>query len=220
MQTMKIFCILTITAVSASAAVNIIDNTYGVGAGSFELGAYSTNSGNSFNYMRLSSTSSTIAGWTVGGIDGVDWITFPNNAAQSGLFSVDLAGPSFVNRQSVGSISTVIPTLIGFQYLISFYAYGGDGDYIGNVMAGSLNQNFLAPMNTNATVADYDFFEYSFTALDTSTMITFSSIDSWGYGPVIDNVVVVPEPSAAMLGLVGVSLLFKRSRTKNQRSEQ
>jgi hypothetical protein len=212
---MKIISFFLLTAISSSAAVNIIDSTYGVGAGSFELGAYSTNSGNGFNYMRLATTSATISGWTVGGVDGVDWMTSPNNVAQSGLYSVDLAGLGFVNRMSVGSISTVIPTMIGFQYSLSFYAYGGDENHIGNVSAGSLNQNFLATMNSNATIADYDFFEYSFTAVDTSTTITFSSVDSWGYGPVIDNVVVVPEPSAAILSLVGVSLLLKRSRTKN-----
>jgi hypothetical protein len=214
---MKTFLILALSVTSTYATTNIIDITHGVGAGSFELGAYSQNSGNSFNYMRLATTSTTITGWTVGGVDGVDWMTSPSNAAQSGSFSVDLAGPSFVNRQSLGSISTVIPTLVGLQYMISFYAYGGDEDHIGNVMAGSLNQNFTATVNSNATIPDYDYFEYSFTALDTSTTITFTSVDSWGYGPAIDNVVVVPEPSTGLLGLAGCLLLMKRSRPKNGR---
>lgn len=203
---------------SSLAAVNIIDQTHGAGAGSFELGAYSQNSGNSFNYMRLNTNSTTITGWTVGGIDGVDWLTFPSNVAQSGSYSVDLAGPSFVNRQSEGAISTTIPTAIGMEYMISFYAYGGDEDHIGNVMAGSLNQNFTATVNSNATIPDFDYFEYSFTALSTSTTITFSSVDSWGYGPVIDNVVVaVPEPTSALLGLLGLGLLMRRSRPINLR---
>jgi Protein of unknown function (DUF642) len=214
---MKIIFILVLTCISASAAVNLIDFTHGTGAGSFELGAYSQNSGNSFNYMRLATTSTSIMGWTVGGVDGVDWMTSPSNAAQNGSFSVDLAGPSFVNRQSVGSISTVIPTLIGIQYILSFYAYGGDETLIGNVMAGNLAQNFTATVNSNAAIPNYNFYEYYFTALDTSTTITFSSVDSQGYGPVIDNVVVVPEPSSAMLSLVGVSLLLRRNRSRNQR---
>lgn len=202
-------------AVAVSAATNIIDETHGIGAGSFELGAYSQNSGNSFNYMRLGSGSTTITGWTVGGADGVDWMTSPSNAAQDGSYSVDLAGAGHIDRVSEGSISTTIPTAIGLEYIISFYAYGGFEDHIGNLTAGSLNQNFLATGNTDATTPIFDFFEYSFTALSTNTTITFSTVDGFGYGPVIDNVVVVPEPSSALLGLIGFGLLMRRSRTKN-----
>ena len=58
-----------------TAKANIIDSTYGAGAGSFELGAFVDNG------IRLYGTrarDTTITGWTVGGPgNGVDWLIEP-----------------------------------------------------------------------------------------------------------------------------------------------
>ncbi len=217
---MKIFSILALTAVSASAAVNLIDSTHGIGAGSFELGAYAQNSGNSFNYMRLSTGSTTITGWTVGGPDGVDWQTAPSNPAFDGAYSVDLAGVSHAGTTSSGSISTTIPTVVGMDYLISFVSYIlGPDPVTGRLTVGSLDQTFASVGIDDPSDPTYTPFEYTFTALSSSTVITFATTNSAGFGPVIDNVVIVPEPSSALLGLVGISVLMGRSRARNQRGE-
>ena len=46
------------------AYANIIDSTYGAGAGSFELGTFVNNR---FDFMPLAPGATTITGWTVGG---------------------------------------------------------------------------------------------------------------------------------------------------------
>ncbi len=208
---MKIFCIFTITAVSASAAVNIIDDTYGVGAGSFELGNY-VRTGALGNHMHLNATSTTMTGWVVGGAQGVDWMTTPDNAAYEGAYSVDLSGVS--TFPSIGSVTTTIPTAIGVTYLISFYAYGGVEPLPGRLIAGTLDETFMAPGNPNPQIPSFTRFEYSFTALESQTSVTFSSTPiSYGFGPTIDDVVVaVPEVSSSLVTALGIGLLSLRRR--------
>lgn len=210
---MKIFIFFLSTALSAPAAVNIIDSTYGAGTGSFELGSYVQNSGNIYNYMRLPTASSTITGWSVGGPDGVDWLTTPGYAGSNGSFSVDIAGISHAGAATYGSINTTIATVIGTQYLISFDAYG-PGDATGLLTAGSLSQTFLPPLNANTEVAAYQTYNFAFTALSASTTITFATTaDCYGFGPVIDNVVVaVPEHSTGVLALCATLGLALRRR--------
>ena len=70
------------------AYTNIVDSTYGAGAGSFELGNFVNNG---FDYMHLAPGDTTITGWTVGGPgDGVDWITTPGYGADTEICPVDL----------------------------------------------------------------------------------------------------------------------------------
>lgn len=199
---------------SSQAATNIIDSTYGDGAGSFELGAFVRN-GSPGHHMHLDTNSTTITGWTVGGAPGIgiDWVTMPDAAASQGIYSIDLSGVSVV--PSVGSVSTIIPTISGVEYLISFDAYGGVEALPGFLTAGSLSQTFNAPGNPNPAIPGFATFNYSFTALSNSTTITFSSTPvSYGFGPVIDNVIVaIPEPSSSVLGCVfALGLTFRRKR--------
>jgi hypothetical protein len=200
------------------AAVNIIDQTYGVGAGSFELGAYSQNSGNADNYMRLTNGSTTITGWTVGGPDGIDWMSTPSHSGYDGIHSIDLSGASYF--ASIGSVTTIIPTAVGVAYDISFVAYiYGPDPVTGVVTAGNLNQEFSPGSTLDTINPPWTAFQYSFVALSNSTDITFITYNGGGFGPVIDNVVVaIPEPSSALLCVVfGLGLLTKRSRPQNRR---
>lgn len=200
---------------SSLAAVNIIDQTYGVGAGSFELGPYSQNSGNSGNYMRLAANSTTMIGWTVGGPDGVDWERGPSNPGYDGIYGVDLAGISHSGASSSGSVTTTIPTAIGVDYTISFLSYIlGPDPVTGILTAGTLNAEFSSVGINDPSNPTYTSFQYSFTALSTSTAITFATFNSGGFGPVIDNVIVaIPEPSSGLIGLsaiLGFSLRRRR----------
>lgn len=72
---------------SQTAYANIIDDTFGIGAGSFELGNFVNGGqdGGSFGgtgWMGLGVGSIVMTGWTVGGPgDGVDWLTTPTFGA-------------------------------------------------------------------------------------------------------------------------------------------
>jgi hypothetical protein len=113
----------------SAASANIIDTTYGAGAGSFELGGQS---GAAFDSLATGST--VITGWTVGGPgDGVDWLSQPSFNASAGNLSADLQS-SFAS-----SISTVISTVIGQTYQLTFDATAVDPlQQAGTVSAGAL----------------------------------------------------------------------------------
>jgi hypothetical protein len=198
--------VLLITACVGSAEADIIDSTYGVGAGSFELGNFINGGGNpnaaGLGYMGLLPGDRTITGWTVGGPgNGVDWLTTPTFGSDTGIHSVDL------NHTLPSSISTVIPTTQGQIYDLSFGATAlfNNGGSLGIVSAGNLSQAFTAPYSASLAGQTFPPFSFLFTATDTSTTITFlsttQSLTGYTYGPVIDSVSVnsVPIPAAGWL---------------------
>lgn len=202
------------TTLPSAASANIIDTTYGAGAGSFELGGQS---GAAFDSLAPGSTA--ITGWTVGGPgDGVDWLSQPSFNASAGSLSVDLQ--SFF----ASSISTVISTVIGQTYQLTFDSTAvAPLQQAGTLSAGSLTGQAFVPAYGGAFGSQvYEAFMFEFDAIGTSTTITFSADDTCcggaTYGPVIDNVsvvasVAVPAPSGlAILGLGLAGLGFARRR--------
>lgn len=199
-----------------NSSANIIDTTYGAGAGSFELGVHS---GGAFDSLAPGST--TITGWTVGGPgNGIDWLNEPSFNASDGSRAVDL------QNTIASSISTIIATVIGQTYQLTFDAAAIDGlQLTGTVSAGTLTSQSFAPATsppgTYATQT-YESFAFQFDAVSTSTTLTFSADGSCCggalYGPVIDNVSIVEAstqvaaPGAvAILGLGLFALgLFRR----------
>jgi len=198
---------------STTANANLIDDTYGVGAGSFELGTFVDNG---IGFMGLAPGSATITGWNVGGPGtGVDWLISPNYRADTGNHSVDL------QRTSNGSITTVIPTVAGNLYELRFGAAALDqyqgipidpGNANGVVSAGTLvNQLFTAQLSADISTQIFTPFSFMFNATGPQTTITITSIGPGGsgpqsYGPVIDSVSIiavpigaVPEPNTAWL---------------------
>jgi hypothetical protein len=210
---------ITVSSVFTSAnAVNIIDSTYGVGAGSFELGNFINGGGTpptGQDFMGLAPGSTTITGWTVGGPnDGIDWITPPTFGVNTGIYAVDL------QHLAASSISTSIPTIIGNVYELSFATATIIGRTAqGSVSVGSLaNQPFTATYSSAPSNQTYTPFTFLFTATGSTTQVTFTSTGfNTNYGPVIDSVSVdavstatVPEPSSILglgtiagLGLIG-----------------
>jgi hypothetical protein len=178
-------------SVQATDQTNLIDFTYGTGAGSFELGGFVA-IGTGFNsYMAISpGDRTTITGWTVTGPgDGVDWVSTPGYGADTGIHSVDL------QHVSNSSISTVIPTVIGNVYRLSFsaaanFAYSSK---TGVVSAGSLvNQEFSVPLSGDLATQTFTPFTFLFTATASTTDIRFTATgQKSAYGPVIDSVSVV-----------------------------
>lgn len=203
--------ILIPTTIPLTASANIIDTTYGTGAGSFELGVHS---GGAFDHIVPSST--TITGWTVGGPgDGVDWLTAPFYAIDDGLRAVDL------QHLTAASISTVISTEVGHTYQLSFSAAATVGaQNSGTVSAGSLvSEMFDSGFSSGILSLTYQVFVFEFSAIGTSTTVTFAADATLdGFGPVIDTVSVVevasiPEPDIMLIfafGLAGLGYASSR----------
>lgn len=195
----------------SSAGANIIDDTYGTGAGSFELGTYAGGA-----FVSLAPGDTTITGWTVGGPgDGVDWLSEPSFNASQGVHSIDL------ENTVASSISTVIATVIGQTYRLTFDAAAvAPLQQSGTVSAGSLINQAFAPTYSGAFATQtYQAYVFDFQAIATSTTLTFAASGTCCtgalYGPVIDNVSVVEvtAPSAfAVFGLCLAGLGFARRK--------
>ena len=164
-------------------------------------------------------TSGTIGPWTVG-LGGVDWISSYWVPAE-GDGSVDTAG------NAPGSLSTILSTIAGQTYTLSFYLAGNpDGGSAVkqlNVQVGTVNQVFTFDTTGHSkTSMGWVLESVSFVASGNDTL-TFTSQDTLvtggpsPYGAVLDGVSVstaIPEPATyafALLGLAGVCL-FRRRR--------
>jgi len=216
----------------AASNANIIDDTYGAGAGSFELGSFVNGGGNPNSagngYMGLlPGDNTTILGWTVGGPgDGVDWLVSPVFKADTGIHSLDL------QHLTDSSIATVIPTIAGNVYQLSFAAAAAMVSFtqlfnnVGTVSAGSLvNQEFTPPFSAALNTQAFVPFSFDFTATGSTTEIRFTSTGpNSAYGPAIDSVSVVgvvssvPEPPAGALLVLGLGVLAAVSRVSRTQS--
>jgi len=208
---------------------NLIDLTYGEGAGSFELGTFINGggipSGAGPGYMGVApGDSATITGWTVGGPgDGVDWNVEPVANADTGIHAIDL------QHAYSSSIWTSIPTITDNDYYLSFSVAAGANvppyvtSTIGAVSAGSLvDEIFTATPSASYITQTFTSFTYRFTAIGPMTTIKFQGAGPTGavshYGPVIDTVSVsaVPLPAAVwlfgsgLLSLLGLSKFHRR----------
>ena len=205
MRKLRLVFISVCLAVSAQAAT-IFSNGFN-GPPASGSGFTSVNSG-------------TIGPWTVG-LGGVDWIS-SYWVPEEGDGSVDTAG------NAPGSLSTMLNTIAGQTYTLSFYLAGNpDG---GNavkrleVQVGTVNQVFT--FNTTGhtkTSMGWVLESVSFVASGNDTL-TFTSLDTLvtgapsPYGAALDGVSVsttaIPEPATyafALLGLIGVGLFRRRA---------
>jgi choice-of-anchor C domain-containing protein len=192
------FSASVLLATTPAQAINLINN------GSFEDSSLLSG----FSFVTLSAGSTTINNWTVtsGSIDYVH-LTW---GASNGAFSLDLSG----SINDAGSIAQTFATTLGNQYLVSF-------DLAGNPLAsptiktlrlsaGSSSQDFTFDI-TGKTVTDMGWSPQtlSFVASANSTTLAFTSLDSTGAGPALDNVVVTAVPwETDALSVVGSTVLF------------
>jgi choice-of-anchor C domain-containing protein len=205
MNTKRVLILLAVTGsflfATRAGHASLITN------GSFENGPIFPSS-----FADLGPGSSGIAGWTIGG-DSVDLVGAAWQAS-NGNFSLDLSG------NSAGSVSQVLTTTAGQSYTILF-------DLAANPSIP--NSIKTVEVSAAATVQDYTFDaanhtptsmgwtteSFVFTATGTSTTLTFTSLVDTPWGPALDNVRSVPEPSAfavslTLFGIFGAVALQKR----------
>uniref|UniRef100_A0A7C4KIK9 Choice-of-anchor C family protein n=1 Tax=Anaerolinea thermolimosa TaxID=229919 RepID=A0A7C4KIK9_9CHLR len=195
--------------------------------GSFESG---TNPG---SYLTVTApNNTTITGWSVVSAD-IDYIGSFWSAAD-GVRSIDLSG----NIGSAGAIQQTFATSAGATYYITFSLAGNPSgsptiktvQVSASPCAGCSPQNFTFD-TTGRSLASMGWVDatYSFLATGASTTITFTSLDSTGYGPAIDNVrasYTPPPPppitstganlnvmlSLAFLSILGGIFIFRKFR--------
>ncbi len=195
--------------------------------GSFESG---TDPG-SFSIVTAPN-STTITGWSVVSAD-IDYIgTYW--AAANGVRSIDLSG----SIGSAGAIQQTFTTVSGATYHVTFSLAGNPDGVQGtktvqvsaSPCAGCSPQNFTFD-TTGRSISNMGWVDatYNFRATGASATITFTSLDSSGFGPAIDNVrasYTPPPPppisgtganlnailSLALLSILGGIFIFRKFR--------
>ncbi len=191
--------LLALVAVGAlpATAASLIAN------GSFE--ASSTDPAGACSQLVAGDTS--VTGWEVIGLDihYCDPLYWP---ATDGTRSIDLDG------NYAGGIRQSFATVAGQTYTVTFDMAGNNYGLpvVKDVQVSADGQSTIFQFDT--TGRDYANFgwtqmTFSFVADDGSATLDFLSLTSTsysgGYGAVIDNVVVTPEPGTLALLLVGLS---------------
>ena len=192
----SVWFVLAVLLVSAQSTKSLIVN------GSFEdgppVGAF----------LNLANGNTSLPGWVVTG-EGVDLVAEGYWISSQGKRAIDLDGsarsaktPPYVQ----GGIAQMFPTTVGTKYRVTFD------------LAGNPNQlPRVKPLRVSAAGATADFTfnatgktgrnmgwtskSWVFTAISSSTTLEFRSLTvspQTGYGAAIDNVVVIPEPDAAL----------------------
>ncbi|MEO7318945.1 MAG: choice-of-anchor C family protein [Chthoniobacteraceae bacterium] len=179
--------------------------------GSFELG---TNPGSSFVNHPVNSPN--LPGWTVFQSD-VDIIGPSLMPAQDGQRHVDLHGSN-----GAGGIRQTIATVDQLPYLLTFWqsAQPYDDNDLNpristvRVSIDGVPQNFQFD-TTGVIFSDPQWVQRTlpFTASGSDTEIEFLSVEQLGTsgrwytrGPMLDNVAVVPEPSAVLFLVSGIAM--------------
>ena len=167
-------------------------------------------------FVTLGNGSTGITGWTVGG-DSVDYIGGLWEAS-NGDRSVDL------NGNGRGSLAQTFDTVSGRTYTVTFDLAGNpdNGADIKLLTVTAANDTADYTFDTTgASQADMNWAgqTFSFTAIGTSTTLTFSSGMDGFYGPALDNVAIaaVPEPAtwAMMIGGIGFAGGALRTRRRS-----
>ena len=169
-------------------------------------GSFETGSINPGSFTFLSSGSTVIDGWTVGGAGGVDYIgTYWTSS--DGNRSVDLSGGG------IGSVSQQLTGMtVGQEYTISF-------DLAGNPAGGPLVKGLEVSVDamggglftfntTGATLSNMGWITQTVTFIATasSATLTFLSQNNTSFGPALDNVSIAATPIPGALLLFGSAL--------------
>ena len=198
-------------ASSASAAV------IAGGNGSFETNTTTTAAGPSWGAWGLEDI--TINGWTVTKPDGSSFNPSTENApwfnSNSSGYGSASDGNFFANVEGgvKWRLSAPITGLtVGNTYTVYFdtsiRSGGGTGDF-------DVSVNTTVPvggLDIKPTTTTWIQQSFNFVADSTIHTLTISNQDTSGAGFMVDNFSVVPEPSTALLGGLGMLALLRRRR--------
>ena len=205
-------------AATASATAQLIIN------GSFETPLVPPGS-----YTNYGAGSTAITGWTVVGVDSSvisgtfmqSGITFQ---AQSGNQWLDIAGVT--SNSNASGVTQNIATVVGQAYDLTFYvgsATGGGFFFPATVdlaIDGGARMSYFNPTGPS-DMLDWKLFTVPFTATNATTNLTFfNGSAANNFISPLDNVSlvpVVPEPSTAVFGVIGIFVVALR-RTRNGRN--
>ena len=198
--------------VNGKASANLL------ASGSFELGAIGVVPDGSFEAVGHAPwlPSNAISGWTVTS-GNVDWVHTDFFQASDGDYNIDLSGVIIAGELQSDEFATVI----GLEYSLTF-------DMAGNPQGSPTVKSLFVDVGDASNVAFFfdttgiteqnlGWIEMSlnFMATSSTSRVTFRSGVSSGYGPLLDNVAVVPERNTALLlgfGLVGLGIKTRRRR--------
>lgn len=198
----RVFAGLAALAIAGSADAATIVN------GSFEIGIPDPGA-----FATVPAGDTNITGWTVGGA-GVDYIgTYW--FAQDGVRSVDLSA------LAAGSLSQDIATDVGTRYRVSFYMSGNpDGAPSIKTLTASAGAESADYSIDASTFASPDLiwtrYTLAFTALASSTTLTFASGNDSAWGAALDNVAItaIPEASTWAMMIAGIGFVGLASRRR------
>jgi hypothetical protein len=197
----------------ASAALAIAS-----GNGSFETNGADTSNDffDNVGLYELVTVGGTIPGWTFNTPGGPGrW--FMEDGCGFGLAS---NGSAFINLSNAIAGYTASSTIsgldIGQSYTLTF-----DASLRKSVSAGSFTAELdlttpllvtisAADLPANAGLSNYEQQTITFIATNTTHTLTLDSANSPGDGFIVDNFAVIPEPSAALLGGLGLLALLRR----------
>ncbi len=167
------------------------------------------------SFIALGGGNTSITGWTTL-LGGVDYIGGYWTAAE-GSRSLDL------NNTSAGGIEQSFATIIGASYSVTFAMSGnmivGPNEKILMVSAGNDFALFSFDVVANgSTLQDpnWAYYEWTFTAIDTTTTLSFVSQVGSAGGPALDDVSVVLVPAPGTLALLAAGLFTGRRRRRDE----
>lgn len=196
--------------------------------GSFEDGLYDPVLNGS--WVPVSAGQTKITGWTIGAA-GVDWHqnSYEIQNAFAGTKMIDL-NRSGGGLADTGTLSQSFATTVSGQYLLRFHLAGPytgfpDPRQVRVDIAGITQIFSQAASNNLALVWGEEVLPFS--AIGTTTTLTFSSVNGTGYwGPFLDAVsvepaVAVPEPAGLIsmtLALCGAGGFLRARRLRRPRT--
>lgn len=215
---MKIRSILVLAILLGFTSSSYAAVTIAGGNGSFETTTAPTNE--ALNWWNWGLEDFTINGWTVTKPDGFSTFNPATENApwlSNGLTGMGTAsnGQFFVNVE--GGVKWLLSApitglTVGNTYTVYFdtriRSGGGAGDF-------DVSVNTTVPVggfDIKPTTTDWIQQSFTFVANSTSHTLTISNQDTSGVGFMVDNFSVVPEPSAALLGGLGMLALLRRRR--------